>query len=240
MATIGGSNIVTNGLVLSLDAANRRSYPGSGTAWSDVSGNAYNQILYNGIGYNNANSGILTYDGVDDYSYSSTTVSSGNVGFTVSIWINAQTWTNNSCPCTGATSIIDWSTGYWNVFGLQSNGAPSWYIYNQDPTIPPNPPAGTSLGFGASPLNTWLNLVCTFANNNPGTMSSYTNGIFNASTTLQSTFTITSNFNINGYHRHCGNCYCQFKLGNVSLYNRPLTALEVINNYNAQKSRFDL
>jgi hypothetical protein len=240
MATIGGSNIVTSGLILNLDAANPRSYPGSGTIWSDIGSNVYNQTLYNGVGYSSANSGILTYDGVDDISYSSTVISSSNAGFTVGVWVNAQTWTNNSCPCTGATSVIDWSTGYWNVFGLQSNGAPSWYIYNQDPTIAPNPPAGASLGFGTSALNTWLNLVCTFANNNPGTMTSYTNGIYNSATTLQSTFTIASTFTINGYHRHCGYCYCQFKLGNVVVYNRPLTSIEVLQNYNSQKSRFGL
>ena len=232
--------MIQDGLLISLDASDRNSYPGSGTTWKDVGTNANNQTLYNGVAYSTDNSGILTYDGVDEFSYSAATVSSGNVGFTVSVWINAQTWTNNSCPCTGVTSIIDWSTGYWNVFGLQSNGAPSWYIYNQDPTVPPNPPAGTSLGFGTSALNTWLNLVCTFANNNPGIMSSYTNGTLHSSTTLQSTFTISSYFNINGYHRHCGNCYCQFKLGHVSLYNRPLLGIEVLQNYNALKSRFNI
>ena len=55
MATIGGSNIVTDGLVLSLDAANRRSYPGSGTAWSDMAGNNNIGTLTNGPTFNSAN-----------------------------------------------------------------------------------------------------------------------------------------------------------------------------------------
>lgn len=56
--------IVTDGLVLCLDTANRKSYPGSGTAWSDLSGRGNNGTLVNGVSYSN---GYMTLDGVDDY-----------------------------------------------------------------------------------------------------------------------------------------------------------------------------
>ena len=59
--------IVTNGLVLALDAGNTKSYPGSGTAWTDLSGNGNNGTLTNGPTFSGANGGSLSFDGVDDY-----------------------------------------------------------------------------------------------------------------------------------------------------------------------------
>ena len=63
MATIGGSNVVTDGLILSLDAANPKSYPGSGTIWSDISGNNYSASLINSPTYSPANGGTIFFDG---------------------------------------------------------------------------------------------------------------------------------------------------------------------------------
>jgi hypothetical protein len=61
------AGIVTDGLVLALDAANPKSYPGSGTIWTDVSGNGKNGTLVNGVGFNSSNKGSLVFDGVDDH-----------------------------------------------------------------------------------------------------------------------------------------------------------------------------
>jgi hypothetical protein len=60
-------SIITQNLVLCLDAANSKSYPGSGTTWTDLSGNGNNGTLANGVGYNSGNGGSLVFDGVDDY-----------------------------------------------------------------------------------------------------------------------------------------------------------------------------
>jgi len=67
MSRHNGPNIVTNGLVLYLDAANRQSYPGSGTNWYDVSENGNSGTLTNGPTFNSANGGSIVFDGVDDY-----------------------------------------------------------------------------------------------------------------------------------------------------------------------------
>ena len=61
------SGIVTSGLILNLDAGNASSYPGTGTTWTDLSGNNRNGTLINGVGYTSANGGALTFDGVNDY-----------------------------------------------------------------------------------------------------------------------------------------------------------------------------
>jgi hypothetical protein len=62
-----GPNIVTDGLVLYLDAANQKSYPGTGTTWNDLSGNGNNGTLVNGPTFNSDNNGSIVFDGVDDY-----------------------------------------------------------------------------------------------------------------------------------------------------------------------------
>jgi len=62
-----GPNIITDGLVLALDAANPRSYPGTGTSWNDLSGNGNNGTLVNGPTFNSDNNGSIVFDGVDDY-----------------------------------------------------------------------------------------------------------------------------------------------------------------------------
>jgi hypothetical protein len=61
------SSIVTNGLVLCLDAANRKSYPGSGTTWTDLSGKGNNVAFGNGTIFSNLNGGLVSFDGTNDY-----------------------------------------------------------------------------------------------------------------------------------------------------------------------------
>jgi hypothetical protein len=63
MGTQGGPGIVTDGLVLSLDAANKKSYPGSGTAWTDLSGAGKSGTLTNGPVFSSDNVGIIDFDG---------------------------------------------------------------------------------------------------------------------------------------------------------------------------------
>lgn len=68
MAVYSGPEIVNNGLVLHLDAANSRSYPGSGASWNDMSGAGNNITLLNSPTYSSTNNGVIVFDGVDDYS----------------------------------------------------------------------------------------------------------------------------------------------------------------------------
>jgi hypothetical protein len=58
-------SIVTDGLICHLDAGNKNSYEGSGTTWTDLSGNGYNATLVNGVGFNSI--GYLTFNGVNNY-----------------------------------------------------------------------------------------------------------------------------------------------------------------------------
>lgn len=67
MAFANGPVIVKNGLIFNLDAADRNSYPGSGTTWSDISGNGNNGTLTNGPTFSSDNGGVIVLDGSNDY-----------------------------------------------------------------------------------------------------------------------------------------------------------------------------
>ena len=78
--------IVTDGLVLALDAANVKSYPGSGTTWTDMSGNGNNVTLTNGPTFSSDNGGSIVFDGVNDTATLSNPSTLSN--YTLSLWIN--------------------------------------------------------------------------------------------------------------------------------------------------------
>ena len=80
--------IVTDGLVLALDAANVKSYPGSGTTWNDLSRGGNNGILINGPTFNSGNGGSIVFDGVNDYSQTENTINLVNKSFTIITWCN--------------------------------------------------------------------------------------------------------------------------------------------------------
>jgi hypothetical protein len=97
MAFIHSPKIVTSGLVLCLDAANKLSYPGTGTSWYDLSGNANTGTLTNGPTFSVANMGSIVFDGVDDY-VNIPNNSSFNVtdNISVEMWVRIETTQSNN------------------------------------------------------------------------------------------------------------------------------------------------
>ena len=95
MAGSAGPDLVQNGLVLALDAADKLSYLGTGTVWYDLSGNANTGTLTNGPTFSQANGGAIVFDGVDDYvniPYNS--IFNSSTTFTVDFWFKS----NNIAP----------------------------------------------------------------------------------------------------------------------------------------------
>ena len=103
----GPPKIITTNLTSYLDAANPSSYPGSGTTWTDLSGNNNNFILTNGPTYDNRNGGSISFDGTDDYLLNNSLVLNYNANFTIQFWFNTN------------------SLGGVNGYGLFFNGTTS-------------------------------------------------------------------------------------------------------------------
>jgi hypothetical protein len=134
-------SIVTDGLVLALDAANIKSYPGSGTAWTDLSGFGNTGTLVNGPTYSSANGGSIVFNGVDDYAITSTITNYKSLN----MWVYLDSKDTYLLDArTGSPSGYFWFPGGDAGFG------PDWdqFYINGNPV---------SLLLSNIPTNVWFN-----------------------------------------------------------------------------------
>lgn len=209
------SNIVTDGLVLNLDAGNPASYPGTGTTWYDLSGNGNNVTLFNGIFYDSANQGYLVFDGIDDYatlipwSWPSNT----SVGFFIYVYSNPLRWVYSRIFSTDGDNF-EVTLGSSNEISYYTN-ANSWN------TIP------TQLI-----SDSWNYVILSQFENS---LEIYINGVssYNGALTINPGTILT--FGKSAYGEHL-----DFKISAFQIYNKTLTQQEVTQNYNALKGRYGL
>lgn len=250
MSYHNGPRIVSNGLVLYLDAGSTKSYPGSGTAWTDLSGNNNNGTLVNGPSYSSSNKGGIVFDGVNDYVQlsSSTQISDArNNGFTIGAWIYM---TSNS-SIMGVCGVADNGSTGSNAINLRVNASSSNALQAGSIRLAvSNSSATLKILSGATnsnniSINRWNYIVASsYPINNVITI--YSNGVsFPISYASQQAPDIFSNFvqpfyigSLNG-----GGVLQQPFLGrisNFSFYNKILLPNEVLQNYNATKGRYNL
>jgi hypothetical protein len=235
MTVFGGPDIVTDGLVLHLDAANRKSYPGSGTSWYDLSGNGNTGTLVDGVGYNSGNGGSLSFDGVNDYvNIPTTTALNLGIGdWSIGVWFFLPSiYASNDLY----TSIF--ATNQFFIGTLRSGltGIPAFYTVGTNPMFMSSSySVYTYGGFSYNCAGKWTNLSIV---KNGATTYCYLNGSLYAS---KSSNTYTNQSNFGRYGLNLVNAV-GFN-GNIPLskiYNRALTAQEIQQNFNALKGRFGL
>ena len=219
MAVGYNPRIVTDGLVLALDAGNTKSYPGSGTTWTDLSGNENNGTLINSPTYNNTNGGNFNFDEVNDY------VDCGQVlnnnAYTKIVWFRPETATNNMVSGSAGNTAF-WMSNSSTHIHSGHNG--SWYVVSHRPNNP------------GDMLNQWWCGAVTF-NTSTGWVL-YLNGEqvdTNASTTAPTgdgTIFI-------GAHGVAANLF-DGDIPVVQIYNRALSASEIQQNFNALRGRFGI
>jgi len=215
MAFYRGPKIITDGLIMYLDAGNTKSYPGTGTTWYDRSGNNKNGTLVNGAVYN---SGSIAFDGVNDYVQLPTLDT--NSSFTIMFTVNRKTGSGST-----TLSGID-ASGYLQIkvaaYSVQL--LRSWV-------------AGVGSGFTTS-YN--IDQIATFTitlDKVNQTYTCYKNGVSVGSQVVDATYITSSpvlGLNTSGSEPLTGNFY------NLMFYNKVLTPTEVLQNYNATKTRFGL
>jgi hypothetical protein len=229
MAGIAGNpSIVKSGLVLYLDAANRKSYRGTGTTWNDLSGNNRNGTLTNGPSFVNSNGGYFSFDGVDDYLSSPSIDMNTGTGFTVCLLfkqINPQVRSN------------------WNYLYAQGNfeigsynGSPvEKYFIFKDNLIPLDTyvtnvsDSWNYLAFGTNATTRYPFVHCYNS-------SGYSTGTSSTSISLTS-LNFTTFFYGAG---PSGNLYYRANCAVIQAYNRTLSVAEVAQNYNATRNRFGI
>jgi len=232
MSTVHGGpgNIVTNGLVLNLNAANPRSYPPpyNGNTWTDLSGNNNNGTLINGPTYNSANGGSIVFDGVNDYVPLTTSNLLSLQSISVSLWF--------SLPGIGASQTLMRNRTFgWGIFTNNSSKNISCFLFptsntgqiviltTTDNYIIPNTPTYVTITFGNSTFSLYVN------NKLIETKSTVSNSIYN----------LTPSISIGRDGDFDGN-YFLGRIFNSLVYNRALSASEVLQNFNATRSRFGI
>ena len=238
MSTIGGGvNIVTNGLVLYLDAANTKSYVSGSTTWNDISRIGNNGTLVNGPTFNSGNGGSIVFDGTNDFAdfgtvgiTSPVSFTSGN--FSINHWIRVNGYQGagffglaNQIICKGTASTYNYATQISNsttISFVKRNIGEDLRFHNFNVT---------------SMTNRLVNLVFTVTTTQ---VSLFLNGtLIETQNIIGTSITPYANdpINIGGNGsniRFNGNMY------QTSIHNRALTATEVLQNYNATKSRYGL
>jgi len=238
MPVHGGPNTVETGLVLSLDAADKNSYPGSGTTWYDLSGNNNSGSLTNGPTFNTGSLGSIVFDGTNDY------VDCGNPlilrpsTFTLSSWVynTDSDGRQQGIFCSYSELLVaGFFCQLWNnphkvryVVGANTGSGAGLYI---DIT-----------GTTTININTWYQISITYDGLN---MKSYVNGVLDINTTWSSGVgydAVNNKVIVGGTYTKTSGVVAPFK-GNISnsiMYNQSLSAQEILQNYNAQKARFGL
>ena len=219
-----GATIPLNGLVLNLDAANKDSYPGTGTTWTDLSGTGNNATLYNGTNWNST--GYMSTDAVDDYIQIPNAASLQlTTGFTQVIWVKLNNIVTVSYKTlfgkpnyTKYGIIVEWYGGNPILFDFSVSGN-----RNIIGTLSPG-----SLG-------TWI-MVAQSYNASGGSNNQIAN--IRGGTTATSTATRTGNVDTDTSPMNIGQAGLSMDVGMALLYNRGLTQTELDQIYNATKGRF--
>lgn len=238
MAGSTGPNIVEDGLVLAVDAANKKSYPGSGTTWNDLSGNGYDGTLINGPTFNSEKGGSLVFDGSNDI-----VLTSNNLMSSLGVFSGVDNDVAYSMECVFKLNSYPTGVGTsgMSLMGHASSGGIGLQVFNS---------GGYYINFGyrsnnnitftnqAISTNTWYHTVCTRPTGGSSvTVSYYINGILKSSGTTDLRVDYTAaRFQIGSAESRIGYLNGHVAFGRV--YNRVLSADEVLQNYNATKTRF--
>jgi len=225
--------IITDGLVLYLDAGKTNSYPGTGTTWTDLSGNSLNGTLVNGPTFNSANNGSIVFDGVDDYvTVANNALLNPSTTITIGAYFNISSFGINSY----APIILKQNNfnSFFEQYSLILTSTLVGFILTGTDRV--QKIASSSLDY----RNQTIYVVgsCDTSNDE---MKLYVNG------TLITTISFTSTFDISSLSLSIGGTgnigttypgYSNGKIYNIQVYNKILSQAEVTQNYDSLRTRF--
>jgi hypothetical protein len=213
--------IVTDGLVLCLDAANKKSYSGSGTIWRDLVG-SNNGTLTNSPTYSSANGGSIVFDGSNDYvdiPYNS--ILNSSTTFTVDFWFKSNNIAKEQAFF--STTNASLASGYHIE------------VYNSKIILQVFPSQAYTFSSQTLSSNIFYNVSVTY---NSGNIIYYINGT--SAGTANYTFTPSNIDAAIGKFTYNNSLYVNGNIPSFKFYNRALSPSEILQNYNAQKGRYGL
>ena len=221
-------SVATTGLIMCYDAANPRSYAGSGTTINDMSGGSVNGTLTNGPTYNSANLGSISFDGIDDFILTNTNFPTLSTEWTVDCW------------CKPGTSQVT----YADIWGNHGGGAPNGFVMQQN--VNTLNQYYVAFGNGSTYFVTsnigvtasvWNHVVAV---KNSASIIAYINGVVVTNDSLVGTMAASpQNFmvasGVSGGGRNWNG-----SVASIKVYNRALSAAEVTQNFNALQGRYGI
>ena len=240
MAVFAGPEIQNSGLVLHLDAANTKSYPGTGTSWTDLSNQRNTGTFVNGPTYINSNSGYIGFNYTLSQSISFNTSTSvlflGTASYTLETWaqptINPgfNNWTgffNRESNVTGARD------GY-NIHMVEISTGTLMFSAERFVTTGTTLAASESISTSTC-LNIWHHIVATYDGSN---LRLYRNGVLK-STSVVSTGSIANSVQTLQVGQRSGN-YFRGNIAVAKIYNRALTVTEIRQSFEAHRDRYGI
>ncbi|MGB4743582.1 MAG: LamG-like jellyroll fold domain-containing protein [Flavobacteriaceae bacterium] len=224
------ANVIDDNLFLNVDASNSNSYSGSGTTWTDLTGNGYNGTLMNGPTYDSNNSGSIVTDGSNDYVLFGPLpyVGSSSSNLTWELWVNPSDSSGNVMSMSNTNPQSS-----WNMPPIAASGSKFIAkIWNNSILYADN----------TYSQGTWYHLVLTW-DYNTNTQSLYVNGVLNDfQSGINYSASGANNYLFLGDDNPGANNTGMFggKYGEFRVYNKALSSSEVLNNYNATKGRYGL
>ena len=219
MSTVGGPDIVTDGLRFFVDAANPLSYPGSGNTWSDLSPNSLDGELTNTPTFSGVvRAPFFSFNGTDEYVALPSNTMPSSFNYTKAVWFRISSYSTPNNIFSGGGSVGQHAFWMAGTQYLNAGHNGSWSTVTSTSAIPLN-----SWTFGAVSFSTTTGWKLYVDENLEDT---------DASTT---TFTLGFGANLGEYIS--GNLLTG-SISQAYLYDRPLTDSEILLIYNSTKSRF--
>ena len=216
--------IVTTNLSMFLDAGNASSYPGTGTAWTDLSGNSRNGTLTNGPTYTSADGGAIVFDGANDFVQCSGSLTATAATFV--IWMRrngAQVSYAGILYSRGAAATGISFFGTTNKISYTWNNAVDTYTWDSGLTIPDL---------------TWCMIAVSVTSTAATAYLCQSGGITSATNTVNHTSTVLDDVKL--AQDDLGGRFFNGRISVAMIYDRALSADEITQNFNALRGRYGL
>jgi len=223
MSSVGESttSVVTTGLQLYLDAGNASSYSGSGTTWTDLSGNSRDGTLTNGPTYSSANGGSIVFDGTNDYVQCTGSLTVTAATFVAWIKRNGTQGQYDGILFSRGTNTTGMNFQVSNQLGYHWNDAGNTYNWQSGLTIPDA---------------TWCMIAVSVTSTAATVYLCQTSGTTTATNTVSHASSLLNDIKI--AQDDAGGRFFNGNIALAQLYNTSLSAAEVSQNFEANRARF--
>lgn len=226
--TIGGgitiveeATVVTTGLQLYLDAGQAASYPGTGTAWTDLSDNGRNGTLTNGPTYSSAGGGSIVFDGTNDFVQCSGSVTATAATFVAWIRRNGTQGSYDGILISRGSTTTGMMFQSSNQLAYIWNGTVNTYTWQSGLIVPDL---------------TWCMVAVSVNSTSATAYLCQSSGITSATNTVSHTSTTLDDIKIG--QEDFGGRFFDGSIAIAQLYNTALSAEQVAQNFRADRARF--